>query len=160
VDPEDARHLRRAIALAQEGRDRGEPPFGAVILPAEGGGAPLTEARNLAAATGDSTAHAEMAAIRAAAAAHGRERLRDAVLYASTEPCAMCAAAACVAGLGRIVFGIREGDLPRARGGPLPWVPVQLPAAEVAARLRRPLRVEGPFLEAEAAVPHAGLGAA
>jgi tRNA(Arg) A34 adenosine deaminase TadA len=72
----------------------------------------------------------------------------------------MCAAASYVAGIGRVVFGLREADLPRARGGPLPWLPVQLPAAEVAARGRRRMAVEGPFLQDEAAAPHAGLGGA
>lgn len=46
----------------------------------------------------------------------------------------------------------------RARGGFLSWLPVQLPAAEVAARCRRPVAFEGPFLEDEAALPHVGLG--
>ena len=118
----------------------------------------LAEAGNRVSTAGDPTAHAEMAAIRDAAARARRGTPGGATLYASTEPCAMCAAAAYVAGIGRVVFGLREADLPRARGGPLPWLPVQLPAAEVAARGRRPMRVEGPFLEDEAALPHAGLG--
>jgi len=101
-----------------------------------------------------------MAAIRAAAAQHGPGRLAGATLYASTEPCPMCAAAAYLAGIGRVVFGLRAGDLARARGGLLNWQPLQLPAAEVAARGRRPMRVEGPFLEGEAAAPHRGLGGA
>jgi tRNA(Arg) A34 adenosine deaminase TadA len=156
VTPEDAPPLRRAIALAGEARARGDGAFGAVLRGADG--SPLAEAGNRASTDRDPTAHAEMAAIRDAARAHGTERLAGATLYASTEPCAMCAAAAYVAGIGRVVFGLREADLPRARGGPLPWLPVQLPAAEVAARGRRPMRVEGPFLEDEAALPHAGLG--
>jgi tRNA(Arg) A34 adenosine deaminase TadA len=154
--PEDAAHLRRAFALAGEARARGDEAFGAVLLAADG--VLLAEAGNRVSTAGDPTAHAEMAAIRDAARAHGAERLAGATLYASTEPCAMCAAAAYVAGIGRVVFGLREADLPRARGGLLPWLPVQLPAAEVAARGRRPMRVEGPFLEDEAALPHAGLG--
>lgn len=156
MKPEDAARLRRAIALAREARARGDEPFGAVLLAADG--APLAEAGNRVRSARDPTAHAEMAAIRDAAAAHGNERLAGAALYSSTEPCAMCAAAAYIAGIGRVVFGIREADLARARGGPLPWLPVQLPAAEVAARGRRPMRVEGPFLVDEAAAPHAGLG--
>ena len=152
---EDTTRLRRAIALAQEARTRGDEPFGAVLLAADG--APLAEAGNRVSTGGDPTAHAEMAAIRDAARAHGTGRLSGATLYSSTEPCAMCAAASYVAGIGRVVFGLREADLPRARSGPLPWLPVQLP---VAARGRRRMAVEGPFLEDEAAAPHAGLGGA
>ena len=155
---EDTTRLRRAIALAQEARTRGDEPFGAVLLAADG--APLAEAGNWVSTGGDPTAHAEMAAIRDAARAHGTGRLSGATLYSSTKACAMCAAASYVAGIGRVVFGLREADLPRARGGPLPWLPVQLPAAEVAARGRRRMAVEGPFLEDEAAAPHAGLGGA
>jgi tRNA(Arg) A34 adenosine deaminase TadA len=158
VTEEDTTRLRRAIALAQEARTRGDEPFGAVLLAADG--APLAEAGNRVSTGGDPTAHAEMAAIRDAARAHGTGRLSGATLYSSTEPCAMCAAASYVAGIGRVVFGLREADLPRARGGPPPWLPVQLPAAEVAARGRRRMAGEGPFLEDEAAAPHAGLGGA
>jgi tRNA(Arg) A34 adenosine deaminase TadA len=158
VTEEDTTRLRRAIALRREARTRGDEPFGAVLLAADG--APLAEAGNRVSTGGDPTAHAEMAAIRDAARAHGTGRLSGATLYSSTEPCAMCAAASYVAGIGRVVFGLREADLPRARGGPLPWLPVQLPAAEVAARGRRRMAVEGPFLKDEAAAPHAGLGGA
>ena len=158
LTPTDALHLRRAIALATEARAAGQGAFGAVVLAADG--APLAEAGNATASTGDPTAHAEMMALRATAARHGAAALTGATLYASTEPCAMCAAAAYIAGIGRVVFGLREADLPRARGGPLPWQPVGLPTAELAARGRRPMVVAGPFLEAEAAVVHAGLGVA
>ena len=156
MTPDDAARLRRAIALSAEARARGDEAFGAVLLAADG--AVLAEAGNRVSTSGDPTAHAEMAAIRDAARAHGGERIAGGTLFASTEPCAMCAAAAYAAGIGRIVFGLREADLPGARGGPLPWLPVQLPAAEVAARGRRPMAVEGPFLQEEAAVPQAGLG--
>ena len=156
MTPGDAARLRRAIALAHEARARGDGAFGAVLLAADG--SLLAETGNRASTEGDPTAHAEVAAIRDAARAHGKDRLHGATLYSSTEPCAMCAAASYVAGIGRIVFGLREADLPRARGGPLPWLPVQLPAAELASRGRRPMAVEGPFLEDEAAAPHAGSG--
>lgn len=154
----DEAHLRRAIALAHEARAKGQAPFGAVVLAPSG--VVLAEAHNTVASTGDPTAHAELAAIREAGMRHGLEALAGATVYASTEPCPMCAAAAYNAGIGRIVFGLRAGDLPRARGGLTPWLPLQLPAAEVAARGRRRMVVEGPFLEGEAAAPHAGLGGA
>ncbi len=73
TSPEDAAHLRRAFALAGEARARGDEAFGAVLLAADG--VLLTEAGNRVSTAGDPTAHAEMAAIRDAAAAHGAERL-------------------------------------------------------------------------------------
>ena len=156
MTPEDARHLRRSFALAQEARARGDGAFGAVLLAA--GGAGVFEARNTAPTSGDASAHAEMNALRAVAARGGGAALKDAVLYASCEPCPMCATAAHLAGVARVVFGIRASELPRARGGPLPWAPVEIPAAEVAARGGGRMAVEGPCLEGEAAAPHAGLG--
>ncbi len=153
----DATRLRRAIALAQQARERGDGAFGALLLGKDG--ALLAEAGNTAHSDDDLTCHAEMNALRQAAAAHGSARLNGATLYASTEPCPMCAAAAYVTGIRRIVFGLAAANLAQARGGPPPWLPLALPAAEIAARGRRPMQVEGPFLEAEAAQPHAGLGA-
>jgi tRNA(Arg) A34 adenosine deaminase TadA len=155
VTPEDAGRLRRAIALAHEARARGDGAYGAVLLAADGSA--LAEARNTA-STGDPSAHAEMNALRDAAARHGAAALKGATLYASTEPCPMCATAAHLGGVARVVFGIRASELPRARGGPLPWPPVEIPASEVAARGGGRMAVEGPCLEDEAAAPHAGLG--
>jgi hypothetical protein len=71
----------------------------------------------------------------------------------------MCGCATFGAGIGRVVYGLRERDLPHVRGGPQPWVRIHLPITEVAARGRRAMAVEGPLLEAEAAAPHAGLAA-
>ncbi len=157
MTPEDAARLRRSFALAQEARARGDGAFGAVLLAADG--APLAEARNTAPTSGDASAHAEMNALRDVAARRGgAASLKGATLYASTEPCPMCATAAHLAGVGRVVFGIRASELPRARGGPLPWPPVEIPAAEVAARGGGRMAVEGPCLEDEAAAPHLNLG--
>jgi tRNA(Arg) A34 adenosine deaminase TadA len=156
VTPEDAARLRRAIALAHEARSLGDGAYGAVLLAADG--ALLAEARNTAPTGGDASAHAEMNALRNAAARRGGAALKGATLYASCEPCPICAAAAHLAGVGRVVFGIRASELPRARGGPLPWPPVEIPAAEVASRGGGRMAVEGPCLEDEAAAPHAGLG--
>ena len=156
MTPEDAAHLRRAIALAHEARTRGDGAYGAVLLAADG--ARLVEAGNTAPASGDATAHAEMNALRDAAARSGGAALKGATLYASCEPCPMCATATHLAGVSRVVFGIRASELLRARGGPLPWAPVEIPAAEVAARGGGRMAVEGPCLEGEAAAPHAGLG--
>ncbi len=106
MTPEDERHLRRSFDLAREARARGDGAFGAVLLAAGGAGG-VFEARNTAPTTGDASAHAEMNALREAAKRRGGPALKGATLYASCEPCPMCATAAHLAGVSRVVFGIR-----------------------------------------------------
>lgn len=79
----------------------GEVPVGAALVR---DGALVAAAGNLTRAAPDPTGHAEMRAIRAAAAALGRERLEDCDLYVTLEPCAMCAAAISFARLRRLYF--------------------------------------------------------
>jgi len=95
--------MQRALALAAAAAERGEVPVGAVLLGAQG--EVLAEAHNRVETDADPTAHAELLAIRAAAAARGDARLPDAALYVTLEPCAMCAAAIAFARLRRVVFG-------------------------------------------------------
>jgi tRNA(adenine34) deaminase len=79
----------------------GEVPVGAVVV---ADGAVIGRGRNRVEATKDPTAHAEVVAIRQASAARGG-RLEGAVLYATLEPCPMCAGAAVLARLDRVVYG-------------------------------------------------------
>jgi tRNA(adenine34) deaminase len=82
-------------------------PIGAVV--ADASGRLLASARNAREALGDPTAHAEILALRAAAAAHGDGwRLEACTLAVTVEPCTMCAGAAVLARVGRIVFGTWE----------------------------------------------------
>ena len=82
--------MRRALDLANAAAAAGEVPVGAVVTR---DGRILAEARNAMRGSLDPTAHAEMAAIRAAAAALGSPRLDGCTLWVTLEPCAMCAAA-------------------------------------------------------------------
>ncbi len=93
--------LRRAIDLATESVARQGGPFGAVVVFE---GRIVGEGGNRVVPANDPTAHAEMEAIRAAGAALGRFHLTGCVLYASSEPCPMCLAAAYWARVDRIVF--------------------------------------------------------
>ena len=97
--------MQRALALARMAADRGEVPVGAVVVRdaeviGEGGNAPIAHA--------DPTAHAEIAALRQAAARVGNYRLIDCELYATLEPCTMCAGAIMHARIRRLVFGARD----------------------------------------------------
>jgi tRNA(Arg) A34 adenosine deaminase TadA len=92
-----------ALVEAEAAAARGEVPVGAVIVAADG--AVLAKAGNRTRELADPTAHAELLAIRQACQALGSERLGDADIYVTLEPCPMCAAAISFARLRRLYFG-------------------------------------------------------
>lgn len=99
--------MGRALALAAAAAARGEIPVGAVI--ADAAGAIVAEGANAPIGACDPTAHAEIAAIRAAAAALGNYRLAPGLsLYVTLEPCAMCAGAISHARMARLVYGAAD----------------------------------------------------
>lgn len=93
--------MRRALELARGAEARGEVPVGAVIVRH---GVVLGEGSNRTIEDADPTAHAEVVAIRAAAALEGDWRLLDTTLYVTLEPCTMCAGAIVLARIPRVVF--------------------------------------------------------
>jgi tRNA(adenine34) deaminase len=97
----DLAMMRRALLAAEEAAGRGEVPVGAVVARGE---EVLAVAANEREMTGDPTAHAELLAIREAANALGGWRLSGCTLYATLEPCPMCAGAAHAARLDRLVY--------------------------------------------------------
>lgn len=97
--------MRRALELAAEAAAAGEVPVGAVVTL---GDAIVAESRNAMRGSADPTAHAEMAAIRAAAARLGTSRLDQCTLWVTLEPCAMCAAAIAVARFKALRFGAED----------------------------------------------------
>jgi tRNA(adenine34) deaminase len=97
--------MRRALDLAATAAEDGEVPVGAVITK---GDAIVAEARNAMRGSNDPTAHAEMVAIRAAAAELETSRLDGCILWVSLEPCAMCAAAAALARLESVRFAAED----------------------------------------------------
>lgn len=101
--------MRRALELAAEAAAAGEVPVGAVITR---GDEIVATARNEMRSVSDPTAHAEMQAIRAAAERLGTSRLDDCTLWATLEPCAMCAAATGIARLKALRFAAED-----AKGG-------------------------------------------
>ena len=95
-----------ALAEAEAAGARGEVPVGAIVVDARG--TVLARAGNRMRELADPTAHAEMLAIREACAARGTERLDDADLYVTLEPCAMCAAAISFARIRRLYWGAAD----------------------------------------------------
>lgn len=97
--------MRLALSEAQAAFDEGEIPVGAVIVK---DGNVVASAHNLREQTGDPTAHAEILAIRQAAAYLGSRRLTGCTLYVTLEPCPMCAGAMVMACLDRCYFGAKD----------------------------------------------------
>jgi tRNA(adenine34) deaminase len=95
--------MDRALALARDAQRDGDVPVGAVVTDASG--AVLGEGRNLREVDHDPTAHAEIVALRAAAASVGSWNLDGCTLVVTLEPCLMCAGALLQARVSRLVFG-------------------------------------------------------
>jgi len=93
--------MRRALDLAAEAAAAGEVPVGAVVTVGE---RIVAETRNAMRGSSDPTAHAEMEAIRSAAAKLGASRLDECTLWVTLEPCAMCAAAVSIARMKALRF--------------------------------------------------------
>ena len=93
--------MSRALALAEAAAAAGEVPVGAVLVQR---GVVIAEAHNAPRELADPTAHAEMLAIRRAAAALGSERLEGCELWVTLEPCAMCAGAIVHARIGKLYY--------------------------------------------------------
>jgi tRNA(adenine34) deaminase len=101
----DERWMRDAIAEAQLAVAHDDIPIGAVVVH---GGAVIARGHNERERREDPTAHAEMLALREAAAALGSWRVLEATLYVTLEPCAMCAGAIVLARVPRVVYGATD----------------------------------------------------
>ena len=131
--------MRHALLAAGVAAEKGEVPVGAVVARE---GEILSVAANEREATGDPTAHAELLAIRQASETTGGWRLTGCTLYATLEPCPMCAGAAHAARLSRLVYAAPD---PKAGyAGTLHNTPADT-------RLNHTFSAEGGLLEAEAA---------
>lgn len=100
------REMRLALAEAAEAGARGDVPVGAVVLGPDG--SVLARAGNDREASADPTAHAETLALRQAARARGEWRLSGCTLVVTLEPCTMCAGAAVLARVDRVVYGATD----------------------------------------------------
>jgi tRNA(adenine34) deaminase len=101
----DAAYMRRALELACHAEKAGEVPVGALVVLND---EIIGEGWNQPIVAHDPTAHAEIVALRAAAARKKNYRIPDAVLYVTLEPCAMCAGAMVHARMARVVYGAAD----------------------------------------------------
>lgn len=141
--PDDERHLRSAIAAARAARARGDMPFGAVLVR---DGVALHTALNNQVTTADCMGHAEVVLVREVTATLGTAALRGATVYASGEPCAMCAGAMFWAGVARVVYGATTPDIEAALGGPV----LGVRCAGLLSSASPRVAVDGPLLREEA----------
>ena len=153
VSEHDLGHLRRCVELARQARDRGDHPFGSVVVTADGR---VVEGLNTVVTRRDPTGHAEANVVREAAAQLAADELATSTLYTSTEPCAMCAGAIYWSGIPRVVFALSEaglaGIVAEQEGVPT----MRLPCREVFARGGRAVVVAGPADLPEAIDVHDG----
>ena len=154
VAERDATYLRQAIALSRTARQRGNRPFGSVIVAPDG--TLLGAGWNSNGESGDCTAHAEVQAIREACQRHDRTALEQATLYASGEPCVMCAGAIFWANIRRVVYGIDDQRLRVFRGERLDQRDVELSCRDVFRAAPFAVECTGPSLVDEASQPHVG----
>ena len=134
----DQHWMELAISVA---RQNPSAPFGAVIINID---SDVELARGVNRALVDPTLHAEMVALHACFTAHAPSRSEPLALYTTAEPCPMCAAACCWAGVRRIVYGVSIPWLAE-RG----WRQITLRAAEVFAAARQPVELTGGLLADE-----------
>jgi len=142
----DREHVNRAIELAEESVEMGNTPFGAVIVVDD---EIVGEGHNETRTNDDLAAHPEMTLARWAARELDADERERCTMYASTEPCPMCATAIHYAGLDRVVFGVSGATLNGLTGDV-----VEIPCEEVIRRAGGETTVEGPVAEDAAMAVH------
>src|SRR5882757_5975328 len=150
----DETFLRHAFDVARRAVTHGNHPFGAILVDQHRN--VLIEAENGYMPEHDGTAHAERLIATQACTTLSPDILRNATLYSSAEPCAMCAGAIYWAGIARLVYGLSEARLRIVTGNHPENPTLDLPCREVFKSGQRPTEVIGPMLEDEAEAVHAG----
>jgi tRNA(Arg) A34 adenosine deaminase TadA len=151
----DEDFLRRSFDVARRAMSHGNHPFGAILVDRNRN--VLIETENGYMPAHDGTAHAERLLATQACTTFGADVLRNATLYSSAEPCAMCAGAIYWAGIGRVVYGLSEHRLRTVTGNHPENPTLDLPCREVFKSGQRATEVVGPLLEDEAEALHAGV---
>ena len=151
----DEHFLARTFDVARRSMSNGNHPFGAILVDRNGN--VLIETENGYMPAHDGTAHAERLLATQACPTLSADVLKDATLYSSAEPCAMCAGAMYWAGIGRLVYGLSEHRMRGITGNHPENPTLDLPCREVFRTGQRPTEVVGPLLEDEAEALHAGV---
>ena len=142
----DLRLLRAAIALSARARKRGDMPYGALLADADGN--VRLEAENTQITARDCTGHAELNLLREASRRFDADTMARCTVYASGEPCPMCAGAIYWSGVRRVVYALSLDTMTELAGPAADEL--DLECADVLARGSRAIEVIGPALEDEA----------
>ena len=153
MDRLDQHFLREAFRIAREARDRGDQPFGSLLVGP--GREALFEAHDAVLTQRDALAHADMNLLRKAGAALAPDVLRRCTLYSSAEPCAMCSGAIFWSGVGRVVFGLGTAKLNEMLGTAAEHPRLAIPCRGILALGRPFVEVTVPLFQAEAMEAHA-----
>jgi tRNA(Arg) A34 adenosine deaminase TadA len=135
-------------------REKGNHPFGAVLV--DENGIVVLEGENNVVTEVDITGHAETNLVRQATRRFDQEFLAKCTLYASTEPCPMCAGAIYWSGIGKVVFGLSQSGLYQGVLGGDEGEGFHLSCRDVFSHGDREIEVVGPLLEDEARMAHEG----
>lgn len=145
--------LRIAIEAAGKAREKGNHPFGSILVDSNEN--ILLEAENTVVTEKDITGHAELNLVRAASKKFSREVLSTYTLYTSTEPCAMCSGAIFWSGIRRVVFALSSEELYKIIDDSSAER-MFLSCGDIFANSNRAIEIIGPMLEDEAAKVHLG----
>ena len=146
LSPGDLAHLRHAITESRGARRRGDMPYGAVLIDAHG--TFLLAAQNTQVSERDITGHAELNLLRKASRQFGLAALAGGTVFASGEPCAMCAGALYWSGVSRVVFALGARTMQRL--DPSDSATALPDCRSLLAASDRPIEIVGPCLEPEA----------
>ena len=138
--------IKKAYVLAREAAAKGDHPFSALLVVR---GKIVLECLNTVNTSGDATRHPELDILRLASTRVAAAELEQAVLYASTEPCAMCCGAIYWSGVPTFVYGCPTETLGEIAGGSL-----VVPSRELLSRGKRVVDIIGPILPEEGAEIH------
>ena len=149
-------YLRRANEVALCAREKGNTPFGAILV--DDKGEILMEQGNAESDLHDATAHAELTLASRASRAYDKEFLQKCTLYTTCEPCPMCSGGIYWANIGRLVFGITEEKLLELTGSDDKNPTFSMGADKVFAAGQKDIIIEGPFDELTEALCEAHRG--
>jgi len=153
MDLDDKKYIQMAIEIAQKARDKGNHPYGALLV--DENGQILFEAENTVITGNDITGHAETNLMRKASAEYDPEFLANCSVYTSTEPCAMCSGAIFWSNVRRVIYGLSEEKLSELVGWDSEEI-LHLPCREIFEKGHKQIKVVGPILEDEAREVHLG----
>lgn len=151
MQTEDIEFLRITFDIANHAREKGNHPFGALLV--DETGRVILEAENTVVTSRDCTGHAETNLVRIASKNYDRDFLAKCTLYASTEPCPMCTGAIFWSNIRRVVFGLSEESLYSLVSEESEEV-LKFSSRNLVKHGKKKIEVIGPLLEEEARKVH------